>query len=115
MELIDEMLVVPDACSFSPANGRGTVVLELPAAGGGAVIEALQSRAAVDKALGYAGTHGIGDPRLNGMTRQAYPLNSDKQVLDQVFDVNGKQLPSSHPKMRPAFYRVDVEVCSKLL
>lgn len=109
--------VVEQACTFSPDNGHGVIVLESditnPSFAPG--IEELGSAEARNLALGYAAKRGIGDPRINGNPSGAYPINSQGLSMEHVRGPNGEALPPQHPLMQPACYRIDIPVTRRLV
>ena len=107
--------VRPEACQFSPDRTRGIVVIEsdivdqFPLA-----IEELQSVAARELAQSFAAQSGLGAPRINGQPGSAYAINSEGLSLEHVLGEDGKPLAPSHPRMKPAAYRIDVPVCGPI-
>lgn len=108
--------VVEAACQLAADRSRGTIVLEsditdnFPQA-----IEELGSTEARNLALGFAAQCGVPDPRINGQTPGAYPINAQGASLDAVRDGQGNSLPPQHPLMQIARYRIDMPICRKLI
>ena len=108
--------VVEQATKFTSDRSHGTVVIEsditqqFPMA-----IEELGSVDARNLAIGFAAAHGVPDPRINGQTPGAYPINMDGLSLEMVKGEDGKPLPPQSPKMQPARYRIDIPICRKLV
>jgi len=114
--LVSGTLVVDEANSkFASDRGHAKIIIKSNRANFAEAIDELGSIAARNLAIGYAATHGVADPRLNGNVVGPYPLNREGVPLDKVADEHGEPLPPRHPKMQPASYAVEVPICRKLL
>lgn len=109
------LAVVADACQFNEDRSSGIVVLESDLREFNMAIDELLSSAARQKAIGHAASCGVPDPRINGMSSSAYPINSEGYSLDQVRDKKGNPLPPAHPLLQPVRYRVDIPVTRRLV
>jgi hypothetical protein len=78
-------------------------------------IEELGGVDARNLALQYAAQCGMGDPRINGNTSGAYPVNSEGKALDAVRDKDGNVPPPQAPEMQIAHYRIDIPVCRPIV
>jgi hypothetical protein len=108
--------IVEAACQFTQDYASGVVVLEsditdhFPSA-----IEELGTTEARNMSLGFAAQKGCPDPRINGQTAGAYPINVEGLPLEQVRGEDGQALPPQHPRMQVARYRIDIPVCRRLV
>lgn len=108
--------VVESASKFSDDYGQGAITVESdirePLS---LAIEELQTIEARNLAIRYAASKGVSDPRVNGNTSSAYPVNVEGVPLEEVKDESGLALPAHHPKMQPSRYRVDIPICKRLV
>jgi hypothetical protein len=98
---------------FDNAMLTGTVILESKASdrsGFGPAFEELQSVDAKNLARQYAVKKGMPDPRISSLRAGVYAVNSEGLSLDQVFDDDKKPLPGTHPRMKTAGYRIDIQL-----
>ena len=108
------LIVVQDACEFTPDRSRGTVVIEsditheFPQA-----IEELGSTEGKNVAMQFAAQIGCSSPCINGIASAPYAINAEGYQLDQVVDKHGQRLPPQHPRMQIARYRIDIPVAQR--
>jgi len=108
--------VVSEESKFEEDFSRGVVVVESDnTANFGLAIEELGSTQTRTLAAGFAAQKGMGSPRINGNVGPAYPVNVEGKPLEAVRGDKDEVLPLTHPKMRPAAYRIDVPLTRPLL
>ena len=101
--------VVEDQTRILPGHSKAVVVLESTNKDFPIAIEQLSSAAVKREALEIAQEMGIPNAAISASSR-VYPINAEGLVLDQVRDEKGQPLPGTHPRMRPAAYRIEVPV-----
>lgn len=108
-------VIVKDSTIEGDAS-RANVVVESDAGKDNfaAAFDELDSRQAVQFAMGWAVQQGVAPARLNGNPSSTYPVNSEGLPLDKVVDSQGKGLPQTHPRMQPHRYRRDFPVCQPI-
>jgi len=110
--------IVRDATTFDDEKRTGRVVLESDIeTNPDQAMNELASVAAKTKALNYAASCGMIDPRINGNVGHCYPVNVDGKALTEVgVDPKTKKpYPRDHKKMKLHRYRIEVPVCKKLV
>jgi hypothetical protein len=111
----NNLTVVQDQCKFADDMSAGTIVIESSNPNLGLAIEELGSMDARNLATKHASMVGMADPRINGNTGSAYPINAKGESVLTLTDGAGQALPPQHPDKQPVKYRADIPVCRKLV
>ena len=106
--------VIPEASKFDDSLTTGEIVLESDDTNFPRAIDSLSEMASKHLALGYAARNGVRDPSLNGISTSVYPVNLEGKSLEDVKGDGGEALPPTHRLMRPARYRINIPIRSRM-